>query len=75
MTAGFILVLYLVAGAYWPKGSALLRRVLLPGEPSAAEMAFTRLVEDLRMGESLTDAVTVFCATVVADGIQRTAPN
>ena len=64
-------MLYLVAGAYWPQGSELLRSVLLPGDPSAAETAFSRMVEDLRMGESLTDAVTAFCRTVVADGVAQ----
>ncbi len=48
----------------------MLQRVLLPGEPTATEVAFQNLIWNLRTGVSLPDAVTVFCTAVVSNEVQ-----
>ena len=53
---------------FWPEGTELLRRFLVPGEPTLTEQAFGTLVADLRMGEAFSEAVTAFCRTVVEQG-------
>ncbi len=41
------------------------RTVLLPGNPQVTERALTELVENMRHGDSIKDAVTVFCREIL----------
>ena len=69
MTAACLLVFCMLVRCFWPEGTGLLREIILPGEPTATEQAFDRMLEDLRLGESLGDAVTVFCKDVIRQDI------
>lgn len=42
-----------------------LKSWLLPGDPEVTEAAFSAMVEDIRAGESLGDAVTAFCLEIM----------
>ena len=70
LTAPFLMAFCLLTGALWPEGRELLRDVLLPGVPTATESAFHNLVNDLRVGEPLDDAVTAFCRRVIVNEVQ-----
>ena len=45
-------------------------RALLPGDPEVTERAAEQLVESLKNGENMQDAVTAFCIEVLKDGLQ-----
>ena len=72
LTTAFFLVFCLLTGALWPEGREALQRVFVPGAPTATEAAFQNLVTDLRLGEPLADALTVFCRRVVGNEVTYT---
>lgn len=53
-------VLLLVALAGEP-----IKRFLLPGDPEITEKALSNMVEDLRAGEPIKDAITAFCQDIL----------
>lgn len=67
MTTAFVLMFILGVKAYWPDGAQQLRSWLLPGAVSGTGSAVSELVEDLRDGTSLAEAVTAFCQQIIAD--------
>ena len=62
-----ICVLSLVAGALAIKHTGLswVKTVLLPGDPAVTAAALENMVENIRDGESLVDAVTAFCREII----------
>ncbi len=70
LTALCFLLFCLMVSAVWPQGKSILQEMLLPGEMSASEIAFCVMMDDLRVGESLKDSVTVFCQSVIQNEIQ-----
>ena len=73
LTALFLLLFVLAVRQAWPEGSAVLRRCLIPGEPTATEEMFHGMVSDIRSGETLGQAVTAFCKELVEYGIRETS--
>lgn len=67
LTAVFAAAFTIGVRTWWPEGTAQLRAWLLPGEPSVTQTAFSNLVDDLRNGTQLGDAVTAFCREIIAD--------
>lgn len=65
LTAAFALAFVVLVRLFWPEGTAILQRTLLPGE----EAAFVQLTEDIRAGEPVGDAVTAFCRSVVEEAV------
>lgn len=65
MTAGFFLMFLMLAKLFWPAGSDKVREFLLPGDAEATGRAVTVLVEDLRAGEPVGDAVKAFCGEIL----------
>ena len=63
----FLLVFVLAVNAAWPAGKAVLMDFLLPGDSGTVQVAFGDLVTDLKTGESFSDAVTVFCRSIMDD--------
>lgn len=68
MTAGFFLGFLLLTKLFWPDGTSMLRQILLPGNEEVTARAVTVLVEDLRAGEPVGDAVRAFCGEIIAHG-------
>ena len=50
---------------HWQDGAEMLREVLLPGDLTVAEQAFSEMVVGLRNGEGMADALTAFCQKIV----------
>ena len=44
--------------------------MITPGNPEVTRRAAQNMVEALREGESVNDAVTAFCLEVIRDGLQ-----
>ena len=61
------LVLSLTGGALTVKLTGLpwVQKYLLPGDPEVTAAALEQMVEDLRSGHSLGDAVTAFCREIM----------
>ena len=68
LTALCILLFALGVGKFWPDGRQVLRKFLLPGEPSVTEQAFVTIVSDLTEGVALEDALLTFCHQILAYG-------
>ena len=68
MTVVFLLLFVLLVKQTWPEGTDMLRSVLLPGEPGKTETAVQTLLEDMRNGEPVGDAVTAFCRQIIENG-------
>lgn len=65
LTAGFFLAFLLLTKLFWPKGAAMLRQIILPGDPEVTERAVSVLVDDLREGEPVGDALKTFCGEIM----------
>lgn len=65
-----VLVLVLVIGAITVKSVGLtwVQEVLLPGDPAVTAAALEGMVENLRNGENLYDAITAFCREIIKYG-------
>ena len=65
-----ICVLLLIAGAITVKtvGLTWVQEVLLPGDPDVTAAALEGMVEDLRQGDSLGQAIRAFCEEIIANG-------
>lgn len=70
MAAGFFALFLLMTVLFWPEGKAVLLDLILPGDGAVTAGALQGLVSDLRAGESVGDAVTVFCREIIAHGSQ-----
>ena len=66
LTAGFFLAFLLLTHAFWPAGASKLRQLVLPGDSEVTGQAVASLVEDLREGQAVGDAVTTFCREILA---------
>ena len=64
-TYSWIIVVILIAGAFSIRP---IRYFLLPGNPTVTEQALNVLVEDIKAGEPVSDAITTFCQTILEDG-------
>ena len=60
LTAIFLVVL--IAFSVWQQGSSW----LLPGDPVVTENALQEMIDGLRDGQGLAEAVTTFCREVVS---------
>ncbi len=45
-----------------------IRTWLLPGDPEITDAALSSMVEDIREGESVKDAITTFCLEIIDHG-------
>lgn len=45
-------------------------RFLLPGDPVVTEQAAQHMLDSIRNGDDMYDAVTTFCIEVLTDGMQ-----
>ena len=67
LTAVFLLLFILAVKLLWPDGTAVLCNVLLPGEASATQTALSSLVDNLRSGEGVSEALSAFCKEIISD--------
>ena len=44
------------------------RGFFIPGDPEETREAFSQLIDDLRSGDTLGDAVMTFCKEIIPDG-------
>ena len=65
MTAVFFLCFLMLAKILYPQEVDTLRDALLPPEQASARQAFSRMITDLREGETVEDAIAGFCRYVI----------
>lgn len=60
-------VLALVAGAITLKhtGLTFVQELLLPGDPAVTASALENMVDNIKDGDSITDAITAFCQEII----------
>lgn len=56
---------------FWPSGRDALLEAILPGDAAVTRQAIVNMAENLKSGEAIGDAVTVFCREIV-DGANLT---
>lgn len=52
----------------WPSGRNAVRNLILPGDADVTAAALQKLVSELGEGQSIGEAVTVFCQQIIAGG-------
>ena len=60
-----MLICLLLLGSLKLIGWDILKHYLLPGDPDITETAFNSMIENIRTGESVKDAVTAFCVEII----------
>lgn len=65
MICGTLILFLLMTHFFWPEGRTALREMFLPGDPEITAEAFSSMVEGLRQGEPVSDAVTAFCQALL----------
>ena len=68
MTAACLLAFSAGVRCIWPQGAESLKQMVLPKE-TATTAAFVQMTADLWEGESVKDAVTAFCRSVVEGAV------
>ena len=68
MTAACLLAFSVGVRCIWPQGAESLKQMLMPKE-TATTAAIVQMTADLWAGESLGDAVTAFCRSVVEGAV------
>lgn len=65
--AAAVCILALVAGAMAIKHTGLtwVKEVLLPGDPAVTATALENMVDHIKDGDSIAEAVTAFCREIV----------
>lgn len=67
MVAGCLLLFAMSVRLWWPEGRAVMERFLLPVEVNDIQTVFAAMVEDIRGGERLSEAVGAFCREIIID--------
>lgn len=62
---GIAIAIVLFMGIAGINKGEVLKSWLLPGDPKATEAALFTMIEDIRAGESLGNAVTAFCLEIM----------
>lgn len=62
---GTAIIAVLLLGLAGLNDGKALKAWLLPGDPQVTEAALATMVEDIRAGEALGDAVTAFCLEIM----------
>lgn len=65
LICGFFLLFSLAVRLFWPAGSQVLRDLFVTDQLSQGAQAAVAMVEDLQQGESVSDAVSVFCQEIL----------
>lgn len=67
LTGLFLLTFFLLVYSFWPSGKAVFRGLIFSACPDVSPVAFNTLADDLKDGESLSDALTDFCLCVLGE--------
>lgn len=68
LLCGALALFVLLTSLYWPEGREALRDLLIPGDAAVTAEAFAAMLENVRAGEDVQDAVTVFCREILEHG-------
>ncbi len=61
-------VFCLLVTVYWEDGRQVLQTIFFPGDFERAKLAGEDLVNALRGGESVSDAISAFCREIITHG-------
>lgn len=62
----FFLVFLLATNIFWPDGRLMLQKMILPCDMEVTTYAFGMMLEDIRGGERLDEAVEAFCREIIS---------
>ncbi len=68
MTMGCFAVFLVLVHLFWQEGAALLRQLLIPGDPDVTLAAADVLADSLSRGANPGEAITVFCRRILDHG-------
>lgn len=66
LTAVCLVLFLLLVNLFWQEGMAVIRGILIPGDPAVTVSALEGFALELRMGEELGSAFTTFCRRIIA---------
>ena len=64
---GFFLLFLLLVRLYWPAGTEVLRKLVLPGASQTAFAQVQTLTEQIRAGEPFGQALESYCRRILAE--------
>lgn len=65
LTAGALAAFLILTHLFWPAGDSAIQDFLIPGDDVVTRKAAQTMVQELREGASLTQAVEVFCREII----------
>lgn len=69
LTALCLVLFVLLVNGFWPRGQAVLRQLLVPGDAAVTVAALEDLAQELRSGEALPSALESFCRKVTREAL------
>lgn len=68
LLTAFFLTFLILTQLFWPAGAEKIRQFCLPGDADVTARAASALIEDLKGGMAVSDAVTAFCEEILDSG-------
>lgn len=65
LVASALLAFSLLVRCFWPEGCEKLRLTVLPEAATQVQIAAEAMVDDLRKGKAMSEALTAFCIEVI----------
>ena len=66
MAVIFFLIFLLATCLWWPEGRLALQQLVLPCDREVTAEAFSDMVDQIRGGEALDEAVAAFCREIIS---------
>ena len=66
LIAVFFLLFLLFTTLFWPQGKLMLQKMILPCDVDVTSQAFTLMLEQIRGGEGVHEAVEAFCREILS---------
>ena len=66
MAVTFFLIFLLATAIFWPEGRLALQQMVLPCDTEVTAQAFSAMLDQIRGGEALDEAVVAFCQEILS---------
>ena len=66
LTVIFFLIFLLATAIFWPVGRLALQQMVLPCDTEVTTQAFAAMLDQIRGGEALDEAVVAFCQEILS---------
>lgn len=68
MLCGWLLAFVILTVCFWPEGTQVMQKLLLPGDAAVTAAALEGFAAELKEGEQLSGALENFCRSILENG-------